>query len=76
MCSTKGLKKRKIVFLKKVHTLLDSKYTCSNNIPGPNNLPDSDTVTFSEDEDRFPELSNVQFDGRSSHIVISDCDGD
>jgi len=39
-------------------------------------LPDNDTATFSDDVDRVPEVSNVQSDGRSSHIVISGCDGD
>lgn len=39
-------------------------------------LPDNDTPTFSDDVDRVPELSNVQSDGRSSHMVISGCDGD
>jgi len=39
-------------------------------------LPDNDTATFSDDVDRVPELSNVQSDGRSSHIVIRGCDGE
>lgn len=39
-------------------------------------LPERDTAKFSDDADRFTELSRVQSDGRLSHIVINGCDGD
>lgn len=37
-------------------------------------VPDNDTAILSDEVDTFPVLSNDQSDGRSSHMVISDCD--